>query len=172
MARFHSSFLAALLPAALLLAGCCANNTCDCQDSLADAIYFRFRTSGPNSFLSSEVDTVKVVRYPLPITGTVTPAPDSITLVRLPARTADSIVLGNAIPFTSTGRRLNRYRFVLRLQHPARVFGLSGIQLQGSFEADGCCSCYRNSYKAVNINGQAYDITETNQTPVVIELTK
>lgn len=58
-----------LLPLGLgaLLAGCCANEACNCQDQLADALFFRFDT-GPGGFVPrTELDTVVVKRYALPL---------------------------------------------------------------------------------------------------------
>lgn len=59
------------LAACLALAGCCANDTCDCQDYLADALVFRFnytprRQLGTNgnfiSFNAKDIDTIRIYR--------------------------------------------------------------------------------------------------------------
>ncbi|MFD1466844.1 hypothetical protein ACFQ48_01310 [Hymenobacter caeli] len=54
-----------------LLAGCCANNVCDCQDERADAFYFKFVKVADNSANGfnekTELDTVQFRRYALPL---------------------------------------------------------------------------------------------------------
>ena len=72
-------FLLPLGLGALLLAGCCANNVCDCQDQLADALFFRFDT-GPGGFVPrTELDTVAVRRYALPLDSAGRPSLRSLT---------------------------------------------------------------------------------------------
>ncbi|TPG72112.1 hypothetical protein EAH73_02390 [Hymenobacter nivis] len=64
----------ALLGVAGALAGCCANNVCDCDDARADAFYFKFDT-GPNGFVpATELDTVVLKRYTLQLDDKGRPA--------------------------------------------------------------------------------------------------
>ena len=70
---FSTNFLRRLpaLATCLALASCCANDTCNCQDELADALFFRFNytrkrqldASGKTiGFNASDVDTIRVSR--------------------------------------------------------------------------------------------------------------
>lgn len=175
-----------LLPA-LLLAGCCANNSCDCQDLLADALYFRL---DPNTFRPSDIDTVYLVQYSA--TNGTTP---TNTARLLPGILSDStlarqlrqakikltgatIVLSNTYPFAtaSAGSKLSLYNYRLLVPkgdsarvrvngslaaRPVYSFAIGPVALSGRYNADGCCTCYENTKKTVSVNGTFYDATET-----------
>jgi len=163
---------------ALLLAGCCANEACDCQDARADALYFRFLIddAGTNAqaFRSSEVDTVWVLRYALPLNSSA--RHDSISLVRPGTRASELFVLDNNRPFSLvSGRKLHNYEYELRFRDRSRAlrrFRVANINLDGDFEGDGCCTCYVNRRKTAEVNGRAYTLTETDRQPVIITLTQ
>jgi len=175
-------FWVGLFVSSFLVAGCCANNVCNCEDSLADALYFKFRT-GPDSltgpdFGRNEVDTVYVLRYPLPNSG----SHDSIAV--LPTATIrqpdGEFYLNNKEPFAlATGRKVNSYEYVIlvgdRRRQQFRRFVVNNIRLKGSFEGTGCCTCYVNSGKSATVHSPArdstYDLTETAGKKI-IELTK
>lgn len=163
-----------------LFAGCCANSVCDCQDERADALYFRFPIddsgANPRAFLSSEVDTLWLLRFNRDTDTTSLPRRDSVNIRRPLAQAADPLVLNNNAPFAAVGaRKLNAFEYHIRLLDRSgqlRSFVVRNIQLQGDFEGDGCCTCYTNSFKAAEVNGQAYTLTETNRQPVVITLAR
>ena len=138
-------FLLPLGLGALLLAGCCANNVCDCRDELADAFYFRFDTSGrPGSFVPrTELDTVLLKRFALPLDAkgqpflrkgstvqTFTGYADSLdkaggfdlaTIVRATAVRRDTIALNNNLPFAQSGsRKLNTYLYRIEVRDASR----------------------------------------------------
>lgn len=175
-----------LLLGSLLVAGCCANNVCNCDDRYADALYFRFQV-GPDSltgpdFGRAEVDTVYVLRYPLPVTLPNSGAHDSVAILPTPAREfGDTLFLNNKGPFAlTTGRKVNSYEYVLlvgdRRRRQFRRYVVNNIDLKGSFEGNGCCTCYANSSKSLTVSDGArskdYDVTETAGKPVVIMLSK
>jgi hypothetical protein len=60
---------AAFAPLLALVAGCCANNTCDCDDLQADSLYLVLANNRVNSdtlttsFTRAELDTVYLQRY-------------------------------------------------------------------------------------------------------------
>lgn len=162
-----------------LLAGCCGSVECDCGDEQADAVIFRFNpdslaTQSPRGYRSADVDTVLLVRYPLDTAQR--PRLDSALFARPRRLALDStsvIALNNARPFTQTGRRkLNAYRYEIylgrsryeiyqgrsRRRQPA--YTITNVQLEGRLEADGCCTCYRNTRKALTLNGQEITLTD------------
>lgn len=134
-----------LLPLSLigLLAGCCANNVCNCQDERADAFFFRFDT-GPAGFVpQTELDTVLLKRFALPLNAVGLPAfvkthftsftdyadslstagsYDLVTMVRSTALRAnavqtDTVVINNNLPFTQSGsRKLNTYLYRIEVR--------------------------------------------------------
>ncbi|RZL08506.1 MAG: hypothetical protein EOO62_15175, partial [Hymenobacter sp.] len=68
-----------LLPSLLImaaLAGCCANNSCNCNDALADALFFKINYTShrqyngltPTSFSARDVDTIRIYRTNRPPT--------------------------------------------------------------------------------------------------------
>ena len=146
-----------LVIAELLLSGCCANNVCDCQDANEDAVMLRFSldNSRGRGFAAADLDTLILVRSPLPYL----PANkvETVTLYRNAAQTRDSVLLNHAAPFSQSGTtKLNRYRYEVRyLTHPPRtgavttVLVIDSVQLRGSFEGNGCCTCYANTRKTV-----------------------
>jgi hypothetical protein len=173
----------------LALAGCCANDICNCPDTgLADALQFRFnytthrQTSGGKfvSFNASDIDTVRIYRTSLnPDITTI----DSVTIGRplvinqgdtliatttqvassnggtRPVDKQDIIVINNATPFPpSGGTKLDSYNYRISLirnrsgnRKPTYSYYLTNIFLDGDYEANGCCSCYRNSGKAFTL---------------------
>ncbi|MVN77105.1 hypothetical protein GO988_12285 [Hymenobacter sp. HMF4947] len=183
-----------LLMPALLLAGCCANNSCDCQDLLADALFFKLDQS---TFRPSDIDTVYLVQYSS--TNSTTPVntarllpgvlSDSILArqlrqVKLPSTT---IVLSNTYPFAtaSAGSKLSLYTYRLLVPkgdsvrvrangglapRPVYSFAIGPVTLSGRYNADGCCTCYQNTKKTVSVNGTFYDATESSGEPLPILL--
>ena len=176
-----------------LLAGCCANNACNCNDLFADALYF---TLDPKSFTASDVDTVKLLRYSN--TNAALPL-DSATLIKGRRRdptigrrlielgidtTATYVyVISNNYPLppAATGGKLSQYTYAFRIyqgdslrivrngvSRPRSIYTLpiGHAILEGKYEADGCCTCYQNTKKAVFINGRLRDVTETVDRPV------
>ncbi|NML66614.1 hypothetical protein HHL22_15510 [Hymenobacter sp. RP-2-7] len=164
-------------PLLVLLAGCCGNTPCDCQDLLADSLYFSFRTQGANAFSNTEIATVYLARYDSTRAGL---SLDSLPLVRsqrvnntLKRRLAASpisvdttglLILSNNAPFAAAtaGGNISRYRYRLYVpqdsagtfkKHTFTTFSLDRIRVIGRYQADGCCTCYENSLKRVRILG-------------------
>lgn len=142
----------ALLGAGLLLSGCCANNECPCEDADIDVVELRF-TRG---FAPSELDTVAIERYPVPLP--VGGKPETVVLIRPAAQAYDAIRLNNNTPFAQIGTtKLDGYRYVLRYYaaQPGRksvlttLYNINAINLKGSLDSDGCCACYTNASKTV-----------------------
>jgi len=170
------------------LAGCCANNVCDCQDARADALTLRFRVSenpvaNPGSFAPTDVDTVYLLRFALPLPGDSGRIPhDSVRLVRPAAQAANPFIINNNAPFSPVpGRKLDRYAytvFVRLLGSPQdkagrKSYKLTDITLRGKLDGTGCCTCYRNTTKTAALNKQRYDLTEKDdRQPVPLELTQ
>ena len=142
--------------AGLLLSGCCANDVCECNDADADVIELRFASSFSTASGNADLDTVVIQRFPIPL-----PAgskPDVVTLIRSAARSRDSIRLNNGTPFTQIGTtRLDGYRYVFQYYTPrpgskpalTTLVNINSVQLKGSLDGDGCCTCYVNSKKTV-----------------------
>ncbi len=192
----------------LALAGCCANDICNCPDTgLADALQFRFnytirrQTSGGKSisFNASDIDTVRIYRISLNTNSlsNFVPTIDSVTIGRplvvnqgdtllattiqvassnggtRPVDKQDIIVINNATPFPSSGgAKLAAYNYRISLirnrsgnRKPIYSYYLTNIFLAGDYEANGCCSCYRNLGKAFTLGvGTPGD---TTRVPVV-----
>ena len=158
-----------LLPLlAALLAGCCANNTCDCQDEREDAIQLRFRTSdtisvNPSGFRLADLDTIRVVRYRLSSTAT-----DTVVRTRRKAEAGEVLFIATDTPFDPKNpRRAGLYRYTVLLTNGSRRrprvrqrFELREIQLQGRYEADGCCTCYDNTGKTASVLAYPAGATE------------
>ena len=185
-----------LLTPVLLLAGCCANNVCDCQDLLADALYLRFDTSGNGRFTTADVARVYLLRYPT--TNPRRPL-DSATIVTTQARDSllthklalaqitakiPVVVLSNTAPFgvTSSGK-FSQYYYTLRVRKPNAArrdsvfdFNIGAATLTGRYQADGCCTCYENTRKAAyvydGLSAALRDVTETEGIPKPILLHK
>ena len=136
---------------AALLAGCCANNVCDCPgEAKADIIKLVFAPS----FSPADLDTVMILRYPLKITAAT--KPETVTYVRTAAQAYDTLFLNNSAPFSQSGsQKLNQYRYLVkyyatpRRRRPATALIVDSVALQGSFDGTGCCTCYTNSKKTV-----------------------
>lgn len=154
---------------AALFAGCCGAKTCDCQNNRADALLFNFR---PGSFTAAELDTVILERSVFPrdpairtVSGTTYRTPDVAAIVRDRASLFRTpIVLDNAKPFAvDNGRKLGApdstrsYRYTITVREPARNgpilarYYINQITLRGQYDADGCCSCYRNEEKRFRV---------------------
>jgi hypothetical protein len=149
-------FFAPSLLAALLLSGCCADNECNCPDEpLADAIVLRFGTG----FTDADLDTIVVQRYPLYVSNAPDPRkiiPETATLVRTGTHVRDSLVLNNTTPFSQqNGTKLNNYRYVVRYLRKVPLkpnkaqlaYIIDSVALEGSYQGDGCCTCYQNTRK-------------------------
>ncbi|AMJ64936.1 hypothetical protein AXW84_05490 [Hymenobacter sp. PAMC 26628] len=135
-----------MLGVAGALAGCCANNVCDCNDARADAFYFKFDT-GTGGFVATELDTVVLKRYALRLDAkglptlikTVLPTYtayadsldkagtfDQVNVVRnvglsatatRPRVTTDTVVINNNAPFTQAGpRKLSTYLYRIEVR--------------------------------------------------------
>ena len=129
-----------LLPPLLALAGCCANSASDCQDTLADALYFVFTPTTiatDSTFSVAEVDTVYLLRYNPANAGATY---DSLLLTQRQLRLnqrhtpllaqklqmaslSDTlkntvVVLSNAYPFRpgTTGGKLSDYYYTLLIK--------------------------------------------------------
>lgn len=71
-----------------------------------------------------------------------------------------TLVISNNSPFptSSTGGKLSAYHYLLTIQNkpvrPGRTyqFDLDSIQLKGQYNADGCTTCYQNTFKYFQIN--------------------
>ncbi|KAA9332443.1 hypothetical protein F0P96_13300 [Hymenobacter busanensis] len=170
-----------LLLSAGVLAGCCGAVSCDCQDERDDALFFRYSTDTTGTgtgFRAAEVDTVVVVRYVHPDDAT-TAGNDTVRLVRPRATAAATpVIIDNATPFAvRSGRKLSAYRYALLLPgrqrlRPVQRDTISGIELQGKLDSDGCCTCYQNTTKSLLVNRQrvdAHDPTSQDE-PVEVEL--
>lgn len=163
MALSLTTRLAALTGLGILLAGCCANNVCDCpNEAQADAIRIVFDSSFKRP---DELDTLLLVRYlrtdslkpPVPL-----PKPETVTIVRTAAQLAanDTLLINNATPFGQLGSaRLDTFRYVLhyypgtkpRVRPSKRLVYIRRVELSGSLDGNGCCTCYTNSRKLVEV---------------------
>jgi hypothetical protein len=179
---FRFSF--ALFTGIALFSGCCANNVCDCNDAQADAIKIRFARSQSATdmvgFTPGDLDTLIVQRYPkdLNTTNFRSVTPETVTLFRTADRAYDSLVINNATPFPQSGtNRIDQYKYVVRYNDPRRAQRLrprsvpaliiDKVELNGSFEANGCCTCYTNLQKTVTFR---QDSTVAPSAAVIIDL--
>ena len=168
------------LAACLALAGCCANDTCLCDDAQADALLFSFKIGGADGFLATDVDTLLVTRITHPDPRS-TALPKRETKLLTYALTPDtlglannSFVINNAVPFASAGTttKLDAYDYrivAVRTKQVASrkvvrryLFRVSNIQLAGNYKANGCCTCYENSGKSFTANSIANDTTSSS----------
>ncbi|TDN37876.1 hypothetical protein E4631_16210 [Hymenobacter sp. UV11] len=192
-----------LSPLLVLAAGCCANNACDCRDTLADSIYLTLNDDPAKgkAFTKAELDTVYLLRYnpltagrnydSIPLTDTLrilqqqrTPLlAEKLALAGLSAPKAiktNTIVLSNTSPFApgTTGGKLSSYYYSLVVkdksvkQTIAYTFAINQINLKGQYNADGCCTCYQNILKQVNVNGKTWGLTENGGNPIPVVLYK
>lgn len=156
---------------ATAVSACCGSVSCECDDTLEDAIYFQFNLAdslGATGFRSADVDTVVLVRYPYvdPLVQLPPNAPkvpnDTARIIRSRGLVAEPIILNTAAPFTAGGgRKLDAYKyqlFVVR-RFPAGTiprrqtvfYSLDSIMLAGKFVGDGCCTCYQNEGKKLRV---------------------
>jgi hypothetical protein len=154
----------------MALSGCCANDVCVCNDSLADALMLSYshRVKIAAGINASDVDSAIVSRttLPDPKNPTVSTRTDSLVVGRkvlVPRKgiTTDSIVqdiitINNASPFASAGNtiKLNDYTYRISLYKSKKVlatYRLYHIELQGRYNSTGCCTCYQNLSKAFTL---------------------
>lgn len=169
---------------ALLMSGCCANNTCNCQDAQADAVRLRFSSV----FTAADLDTIIVQRSPLPYSAAN--RVETVTLIRTAAQLRDTLRINNTAPFPQLNTtKLDGYRYVIQYltQQPKSkpvantLLIINDVTLDGRLDGDGCCTCYTNTQKVVNATKPKSATTPADstftidlnlsQTPV-IELTK
>lgn len=170
MMRKLSTWLLGLL-VTVMVSACCGSVACECNDSFADAIYFRFNLAdslGTSGFRAEDVDTVTLVRIGY-IDELILPRPepvnDTARIIRSRALVSEPIVLNNNAPFTAGGgRKLDAYQYQLyvvrRFKKPGdttmtleRIFyTFDSFQLAGRFVGDGCCTCYENNGKKLRVN--------------------
>ncbi len=184
-------FLLPLGLASLLLAGCCANGACNCQDERADALYFNFVTSTGGFVPERELDTVLLKRFALQLDSKGKPALlktqkktytlyadslnaagsfDLVTIIRATALRRDTVTISNNLPFAQSGsRKLNTYLYRLEvrnapeqpLRNNPRRYELRDSVLQGEFYGDGCCTCYRNISKIAKLRNLTTNSIQT-----------
>ncbi len=189
----------------LALAGCCANDVCNCQDELADALFFRFNYTRKRKldvsnktigFNASDIDTIRISRTNVLPAALQGPGKDTLGFVRqtdvvtvvrqldtskFPGDTIimtevpytytngtttilkeqDILVINNASPFASSSTtKLNAYTYriqPIKNRQPLATYYITGIDLKGRYNANGCCTCYENT-------GKTYTLT-TGVTP-------
>lgn len=184
----------ALSPLLALVAACCSNTACNRDDLRADSIYLTFDRTSPDSvatspgmattsFTQAEIDTVYLQRYGLKdstLLGdaatlvSAQPRPALTTLLKSVNLDTRTLVISNLAPFppSSTGGKLNAYNYRLTVKDGnkgarAYIFYIENIQLTGNYEADGCCTYYRNTKKTFQVHRKAlttstpFDATET-----------
>jgi hypothetical protein len=168
----------------MALSGCCANDVCVCNDSLADALLLSYehRVKIATDINASDVDSAVVTRtaLPDPKNPTVTPRADSVVVGRkvlVPRKgiTTDSLVqdiitINNASPFASAGSaiKLNAYTYRITLYKSKKAlatYRLNHIELQGRYNSTGCCTCYENLSKAFTLSTKSdttrYTVTDS-----------
>ncbi|QIL77383.1 hypothetical protein [Hymenobacter sp. HDW8] len=154
---------------AMAVSACCGSVSCECDDTLEDAVYFQFNLAdslGATGFRAADVDTVVLVRYPYvdPLVQLPPNAPkvpnDTARIIRSRSLAAEPIVLNTSAPFTAGGgRKLDAYKyqlFVVRhfsagISPQPVYFSLDSISLAGKFVGDGCCTCYQNEGKKLRV---------------------
>ncbi|UOQ96349.1 hypothetical protein MUN81_13935 [Hymenobacter sp. 5317J-9] len=162
--RFSIRVTLPLLSVALL-AGCCANDVCQADDPLADAV----RLSFAPAYAAADLDTIIVLRYPKKFTNST--RPETATLVRTAVQARDAVLLNNDAPFSRVGNtNLGAYRYVVQyLAHPngekrpttTTAFTIDSIEVKGSYyKSSGCCTNYRNTSKTAFVQGRTYDLTQ------------
>jgi hypothetical protein len=168
----------------MALSGCCANDVCVCNDSLADALFFSYshRVKIATGINASDVDSAIVSRttLPDPKNPTVSTRTDSLVVGRkvlVPRKgiTTDSIVqdiitINNASPFASAGNtiKLDAYTYRITLYKSAKAlatYRINHIALQGRYNSTGCCTCYQNLNKALTLSTKGdtarYTVTDS-----------
>ncbi|MCR5887111.1 hypothetical protein LRS06_04830 [Hymenobacter sp. J193] len=175
--RFPLSIL--FLGLLLSLAACCGSSTCDeCQDAHADAIYLQFSVDSSatgNGFRAAELDTIQLIRQA--VSEKITPRRDTARIVLRRTAVADSIRLDRTLPFPARDTLVTEdytYSILLPNAKPAQRYELTEVNIEGSFEADGCCTCYRNRVKTLQLDGRPLDLTDPagNNGIVPIRLTR
>jgi len=189
-----------LSPLLVLAAGCCANNACDCRDTLEDSIYLTLNDDPAKgkAFTKAELDTVYLLRYnpltagrnydSIPLTDTLrlrqqrrTPLlAQKLILAGVSAKKTNTIVLSNTSPFVpgTTGGKLSSYYYSVVVkdksvkQAATYTFPISQINLKGQYNADGCCTCYKNVLKQARINGVTLGLTDSVGIPKRVTLYK
>ncbi|RZL14780.1 MAG: hypothetical protein EOO62_04560 [Hymenobacter sp.] len=183
----------ALSPLLALVGACCANGPCNRDDLQADSLYLTLKSvpaSDPTSFTDAELDTVYLRRYSSTVIDSLG---DPVLLLRNQQRDASiiarlsqagldptTLVISNITPFapSTTGGKLNAYNYLLtvhnRTKGPTKTynFRLTDIVLTGNYEADGCCTYYRNTKKTFRVNNVFQDVTETDKKPIAVTLAK
>jgi len=182
----------ALAPLLTLVAACCANSPCNRDDLQADSLYLTLKSlpvGDPTSFTAAELDTVYLRRYRLTAIDSIT---DPVLLLRKQQRDTSiraklksagldttTLVISNITPFapSTTGGKLSAYNYLLTVRDGAKGsktynFRLTDIVLTGNYEADGCCTYYRNTKKTFRVNNTLQDVTETGKNPVAVTLAK
>ena len=164
--------------AGLLLSGCCANNVCDCNDADADVVELRFSTN----ISRNDLDTVVIQRFPVPLPAGA--KPETVTLIRSSAQAYDSIRLNNNTPFPQISTtKLDGYRYVVQyyVTQPGRkaalttLLNINKIELQGSIDGDGCCTCYINSKKTVFARREGFpqdSVFDLKRAPFFLKISK
>ena len=150
--------LAAFVGFGMLLAGCCANNVCDCpNEAQADAIRIVFDSTKYQ--IRSELDTLVLVRSLRPDRkkqSALLPKPETAILIRPAKQAYAPIIISNTAPFSQFGSaRLDTFTYTVRyypesnqkLRPSKRALKVDSVRLSGSFEGNGCCTCYANSRK-------------------------
>jgi hypothetical protein len=178
----------------MALSGCCANDVCICNDSLADALVLSYshRVKIGAGINASDVDSAIVSRIarPDPKNPSNIPRTDSLVIGRkvLVPRTGiitdstvqDIITINNASPFASAGDtiKLNAYKYHITLYKSKKVLAtylINNIELRGRYNSTGCCTCYENLSKAFTLttkgNATRYPVTNApNGTPGIVQL--
>jgi len=162
---------------------------------------------GPNAFSVNEIQNVYLARYdstkltinrdslPLPRNQRTTKALRRHLGVDLKVDTMGLVIISNNAPFAAASSTAKLSGYVYRLyvpqdstvagtlkKHSYTKFTFDRIRLIGRYQADGCCTCYENSFKRVRVTGGSYlagsvlNVTEdgrgSNRKPVVIQLSK
>ncbi len=105
-----------LLIAATALAACCGSVSCECQDNLDDALFFRFNEdlTTPQGFTPAQLDTV-FIRRVLRDTATTTPRDttqrpraDTVAVIGTARNPANPLIINNQSPFPQGGTPYGR----------------------------------------------------------------
>ena len=110
----------------------------------------------PTKFSPADLDTLVIQRYPLVITRSTRPETVTIFRTTLSSQVSDTLVRNNGTPFAQVGAsKLDQYQYYVRYYPSPRsgrstiVLAIDKIALQGSFDGNGCCTCYNNTKKIV-----------------------
>lgn len=148
------------------LAACCGSVTCTCQDSLDDALFFRFvvdtSATPSNGFRPEELQTVFIVRVPLDTAQR--PRADTVALTAGRSGLVQTVIINNANPFAQNGtRKLDQYRYEIYLgtrQVPTKSFQITNVAVEDEFISDACCTCNNNVQKDLTIDGQPRSLAD------------